>query len=75
MEKSASLTQAWLRYGMLSVPLRDRWRLCWKSSPASRLTSWDRSQVLANRPPQVARSTSAAIAIGIALIGSGARRV
>ncbi|MNL36070.1 hypothetical protein D3C87_1581370 [compost metagenome] len=75
LEKSASFTQGWLRYDAVSVPLRERWRLCWKSTPPTRLRSWDRSQVLASRPPQVARSTSAAMAIGMALMRSGARSV
>ncbi|MNT26957.1 hypothetical protein D3C72_1625630 [compost metagenome] len=75
LEKSASLTQGSLRYDMVSVPLRDRWRLCWKSSPVTRLRSCDSVQVPATRPPQVARSTSAAMAIDMALDGSGARSV
>ncbi len=75
LEKSASLTHGWLRYDTVPVPLRARWRLCWKSIPASRLTSGDRVQVLAKRPPQVARSTSDAMGIAMELEGSGARRV
>lgn len=75
LKKLALGTQGSVLYDTRSVPLRERRRLLCMSTPVTSCSASAQRSVAATRPPRVRRPTSEAIAVGMLLIGSGARSV